>query len=288
MGLFAFRPRVVAEVRRLVPAWPWLNAALACLLSAPVAVQADATGFLERSVRVDGVSYRSQVHVPADYTPKKSWPVLLFLHGSGERGEDGVAQTQVGLPAAIRQDPGRFPVIAVLPQARPNTRWSGAMAKQALRALERSIAEFHGDRRRVYLTGLSMGGQGVWLLAASHPSKFAALAPVCGFIRIEGDDDVIDEAQDRALLAQYPQMLSRDPYAGFARRIGRTPAWIFHGAVDDVVPVEQARALAQAMGATGAEVRFSEYAGVNHGAWDRAYAEPDLLRWLLSHRLGQR
>lgn len=161
------------------------------------------------------------------------------------------------------------------------------MAAQAMRALDKSIAEFHGDPQRVYLTGLSMGGQGVWLLAAAHPHTFAALAPISSFLRLPDDEDVTDPAVDRALLAQFPELSESDPEAGFARRIGPTPVWIFHGAADDLVPPEHARRMNRAMRAAGGEVRYSEYEGVNHGAWDRAYAEPELVSWLLSHRLGQ-
>ena len=253
------------------------------IMAGPCSASGGETGFLDRSVTVDGASYRYQVYVPLDYTPDKSWPVTLFLHGSGERGEDGLAQTQAGIGDAIRRDRKRFPMIVVMPQAPANTRWSGARATLAMAALESAIVEFHGDRQRLYLTGMSMGGQGVWLLAAANPRKFAALAPVCGFLRLENDDDVIDPAQDQALLAQFPELLEPDPAAAFARRIGKTPVWIFHGAADDLVPPENARALDRAMRAGGGEVRYSEYEGVDHGAWDRAYAEPDLVSWLLSH-----
>ena len=187
------------------------------IMAGPCFASGGETGFLDRSVTVDGASYRYQVYVPLDYTPDKSWPVTLFLHGSGERGEDGIAQTQAGIGDAIRRDRKRFPMIVVMPQAPANTRWSGARATLAMKALEESIVEFHGDRQRLYLTGMSMGGQGVWLLAAANPRKFAALAPVCGFLRLENDDDVIDPAQDRALLAQFPELLEPDPAAAFAR-----------------------------------------------------------------------
>jgi predicted peptidase len=262
-----------------------LTFSVVAMAAGPVLAHARDTGFLDRSVTVDGVDYRYQVYVPIDYTPKKSWPVVLFLHGSGERGDDGSLQAQAGIGSAIRGDRKRFPMIVVMPQARPNTRWSGAMAAQAMQALERSIAEFHGDRQRVYLTGLSMGGQGVWLLAAAHPHTFAALAPISSFLRLENDDDVTDPRVDRAMLAQFPELLAADPAAAFARRIDKTPVWIFHGAVDDLVPPENARRLNLAMRAAGGEVRYSEYEGVNHGAWDRAYAEPELVPWLLAHRL---
>lgn len=257
------------------------------MVAGPGVAFATDTGFLDRKVTVDGVTYRYQVYVPVDYTPEQSWPIALFLHGSGERGDDGSVQTQVGIGVAIRGDRKRFPMIVVMPQARANTRWSGAMAAQALQALEQSITEFHGDRQRVYLTGLSMGGQGVWLLAASKPHTFAALVPISSFLKLDNDDDVMDPAQDQALLVQFPELSAKDPFAAFARRIGKTPVWIFHGGADNLVPVQQPRQLAQAMRAGGSEVRYSEYAGGNHGAWDRAYAEPELVPWLLSQRLDK-
>ncbi len=264
-----------------------LSLSLLALAAGPVLAHTRDTGFLDRSVVVDGVRYRYQVYVPVDYTVTKPWPVVLFLHGSGERGTDGSAQAQTGIGSAIRSDRKRFPMIVVMPQARPNTRWSGTMAAQAMQALEKSITEFHGDRQRVYLTGLSMGGQGVWLLAAAHPHTFAALAPISSFLRLENDDDVTDPAVDRALLAQFPELLEQVPAAAFAKRIDKTPAWIFHGAADDLVLPENARQLNRAMRAAGGEVRYSEYDGVNHGAWDRAYAEPELIPWLLAHRLDK-
>ena len=262
----------------------WL---LALLLVSGVAMAGD-TGFLDRTVVVDGVSYRYQVYVPVDYTPAKRWPIALFLHGSGERGDDGSKQAQVGIGAAIRADRSHFPMIVVMPQARTNTRWSGAMAAQAIKALEQSSKEFHGDPQRTYLTGLSIGGQGVWLLAAAYPHRFAAIAPVCGFLQLDHDDDVSDPAWNGAVPVQFPELLASDPDAAMVKRIGKTPAWIFHGAADDVVPPENSRRMHAALQAAGVEVRYSEFEGVNHGAWDRAYAEPELVNWLLAHRLDSR
>lgn len=263
--------------------------ALVLALSAATgAASAGDTGFLDRQVSIGGVSYRYQVYVPVDYTPAKAWPVVLFLHGSGERGNDGSKQAQAGIGSAIRGDRRRFPMIVVMPQARENTRWTGAMAVQAMMALEQSISEFHGDRRRVYLTGLSMGGQGVWLLAAAHPHRFAALVPISSFLHMENDDDVSDPAVDRALLAEFPELAGPDPERRFVDRIGKLPVWIFHGGSDDLVPPPNAQRLAAAMGASGSEVRYSEYAGGNHGAWDRAYGDPGLVPWLLAHSLPAR
>jgi predicted peptidase len=245
------------------------------------------TGFLDRSVTVDGVSHRYQVYVPIDYRPDKSWPVALFLHGSGERGDDGAKQTQVGIGSAIRADRARFPMIVVMPQARADTHWTGAMAAQAVSALDQSMAEFNGDPQRVYLTGMSRGGQGVWLVAAANPGKFAAIAPICGYLRLKTPADIPEPDYDQALLAQFPELAGESDVAAFASRFGKTPAWIFHGSADDIVSPDYSRRMHQALRGNGGDVRYTEYEGVNHGSWDRAYAEPELVPWLLSHRLGE-
>src|SRR5258708_27315142 len=131
------------------------------------------TGFLDRTVSVSGTEYRYQVFVPANFTQKKTWPVVLFLHGSGERGDDGLIQTDVGIGHAIRLSNSRLPFIVVMPQCRKEKIWGdSAMQAQALAALDATIKEFHGDRNRVYLTGLSMGGYGTWEIAATHPGRF--------------------------------------------------------------------------------------------------------------------
>jgi predicted peptidase len=267
----------------------WRALAVAALAAVALAASAGTrpavqTGFLDRQVVVDGVGYRYQVFVPAGYTPKREWPVLLFLHGSGERGDDGLKQTTVGLPSAIRYDRARFPMVVVMPQAREGARWYGANAEQAMAALDAATAEFHGDRDRTYLSGLSMGGQGTWLLAAQHPERFAAIAPVCGFLRLKNDGDVPDPAVDAALVTEFPEALTEDASTAFATRLGRLPTWIFHGALDDVVPVHNARRMHAALQARGAEVRYTEYPQANHNAWDAAYAEPELIPWLLAHR----
>ncbi|MDP2368396.1 prolyl oligopeptidase family serine peptidase [Rhodoferax sp.] len=265
-----------------------LGIMVAIVLAAPGTAVAGETGFLQRSVTLDGVSYRYQVYLPAQHTPTRAWPIALFLHGSGERGDDGRAQAQVGIGSAIRADPGRFPLVVVMPQARRDTRWTGAMAAQALKALDQSIAEFNGDPRRVYLTGLSMGGQGVWFLAAHNPNKFAAIAPVCGFVVGNRDANALGLRQEPASSVEFAEFLEPDAFTAFARRIGKVPLWVFHGSADTVVPVEQSRQMVQAMRQGGGEVRFSDYAGVDHNSWDRAYAEPELVPWLLSHQLGAR
>src|ERR1051325_9920667 len=136
------------------------GAALLLVRLVPAAAQRVETGFLDRTVAVGGQSYRYQVYVPADYPAKAAWPVILFLHGSGERGADGLMQTTVGLGPAIRRAAKRFPAIVVFPQMPADSQWVGTPIQVALAALNRALDEFHADRDRVYLTGLSMGGHG--------------------------------------------------------------------------------------------------------------------------------
>ena len=248
-------------------------------LVAPAFCRKHDTGFLDREVEVNRATYRYQVFVPPTFDPHKKWPVILFLHGVGSRGDDGFRQTDIGLPHAIRRQVSRFPFIVVMPQCRKNTKWiDPTMQAEALAALDNSIREFHGDRDRVYLTGLSMGGYGVWDMTAQHPGIFAAYVPISG--GIYGPPKV---PEARVNLAADPNV--RDPYAETAKRIGTTPIWIFHGSDDGTVPVEESRKMAQALKAANANFRYTEYAGVGHDAWDRAYAEPELVPWLLAQTL---
>ena len=247
----------------------------ACAVIAPQ-VQ---TGFLDRTVKVSGIAYRYQVFVPADFSKKKSWPVILFLHGSGERGSDGLIQTDVGIAHAIRLHSSRFPFVVVIPQCQEGKIWGDSdMQIQALAALQESIKEFHGDRHRVYLTGLSMGGFGTWELAARNPGRFAALVPICSGVR-----PLKDWPQLRVTRVGDPRI--PDPYAEIVHRIGSTPVWIFHGDADDAVPVTEARSMADALKAANANFKYTEYPGVGHNSWDSAYAEPDLVPWLLAQSL---
>jgi predicted peptidase len=238
------------------------------------------TGFLDRTIAVSGATYRYQVFVPADFSKHKSWPVILFLHGAGERGSDGLLQTDVGIAHAIRLHSARFPFVVVIPQCGEGKIWGEPdMQAQSLAALQAAIKEFHGDRSRVYLTGLSMGGFGTWELAARNPGRFAALVPICSGIRPQKD-----WPQLRVTLID--DLKITDSYAEIARRIGSTPVWIFHGDADPAVPVTESRHMADALKAANAKFKYTEYPGVGHNSWDQAYAEPDLVPWLLAQSLS--
>jgi predicted peptidase len=246
------------------------------LTSSPRPGEGD-TGFLDRTIKVGDVSYRYQVYIPADWSKKKRWPVILYLHGAGERGSDGIIQTEVGIGTAIRRHAERVPAIVVFPQCLKDRWWpEPEMQAQALKALDQAMKEFNGDPARVYLTGISMGGYGTWAIASSNPSRFAALAPVCGGVRTPPRVAIPSGTPD-------PNAAS-DPYQAVAQKVGSTPVWVFHGGADTVVPVSESRKMVDALKASGGNVRYNEYEGVGHNSWDKAYSEPEFFSWLLSHK----
>ena len=230
------------------------------------------TGFLNRTLELRGVSYRFEVYVPEEWRrdDHKLWPIILFLHGRGERGSEGMWQTQIGLPAAIRDHPDRWPFIVVMPQCAIDRYWTDReMLAVAMSALDRETDEFHGDPARTYLSGLSLGGYGSWELAREYRARWAAIAIAAGGI-------FWSYAPERW---QQASTLSND----YARAVGRTPIWLFHGADDKIVAPRQDELLYSALKASGGHVRLWVYQGLKHDCWTRAYNEPELPRWLLSH-----
>ncbi len=233
------------------------------------------TGFLDRTVTMAGQIYRYQVYIPADYSTETNWPVILFLHGAGERGADGLLQTTVGLGPAIRRKPSRYPAIVIFPQASVDSQWVGAPAEMALATLTQTMGEFSVDPTRVYLTGLSMGGHGTWYLAYRHPELFAAVVPICGwipdFVGFAGSVPVVPADSGAAIPA-------------LARRLAETPVWIFHGEMDSVVPASGSREPAAALQAVSANARYTEYLGLGHNSWDATYASAEFTEWLFAQR----
>jgi predicted peptidase len=229
--------------------------------------------FVQKELQVEGVFHRYQVFVPTRDAGGRHPPVILFLHGSGERGDDNQRQTDVGLGAHIRQHMADFPAIAVFPQTAADQSWSGANARMALAELEASVREFNGDEDRITLTGMSRGGYGVYELALMEPKRFAALVPVCGGITSPG----LNEPLQVEGVATAP-----DPFAAVAQRLQHLPMWIFHGGKDDVVTPDQSRHMVEAMRKIGGNVRYTEFAEAGHNAWDPAYATPELWTWLFA------
>jgi predicted peptidase len=141
-------------------------------------------------------------------------------------------------------------------------------------ALDQVLAEFRTDPDRVYLTGLSMGGNGTWYLAYNNPERFAAIAPICGFVT-----PLVGKSWKAAV-----PMDTGDPFDTLARRITRLPTWIFHGEIDQAVPVEQSRRAAEALRKAGGDVRYTEFLGMDHNVWDATYASPQFITWLFAQR----
>jgi predicted peptidase len=156
------------------------------------------------------------------------------------------------------------------------------MATLALKTLDKTVKEFNGDPQRLYVTGISMGGFGTWTLAAKAPGKFAAIVPICGFVNLKRPD--LPAERKSFVLKDDPFAKSPDSYMAAASQISKVPTWIFHGGADPVIPPEESRRMFQALKASGFDVKYTEYEGVEHNSWDRAYAEPDLVPWLLSQR----
>ncbi len=200
------------------------------------------------------------VYLPPDYQHGESWkwPLVLFLHGAGERGTELTELFRHGLMQHI-QEGKDFPFIVVAPQCPHDWTWDRSLDELDC-LLKDIICNYDVDTQRIYLTGLSMGGIGTWHWGAKHPDIFAALVPICG---------------------------ATMPLLGFPERIAvlkDMPIWVFHGADDQVVPVERSEELVRVLKELNAPVRYTKYAGVGHNSWNRAYAEPELIPWLLSQK----
>lgn len=260
-------------------AWPSLLLPLLLAACATPSAPRDTGAFVERSVEVAGATHRYQVFVPASKAGGGMPPAILFLHGSGERGSDNRKQVEVGIGPHLRAHLDDFPALVVLPQAAEGTEWTDAAGPVAMAALDAALREFHGDPARVYLTGMSMGGYGTWELALQHPARFAALAPVCGGITVDWNDE-------RPGLRAKSVDGAADPFAEAARRLRDVPVWIFHGGKDDIVPPAQSRRMAAALKAAGArDARYTEFPDANHNSWDPAYsATPELWTWLFAQK----
>jgi predicted peptidase len=227
-----------------------------------------AAAFVARTVTVDGVPHDYQVWVPAAYDRARKWPAILFLHGSGERGDENQKQISVGLGPALRDGKLDPQAIVIFPQCPEGQRWVGAPRKIAIAALDATEREFSIDRNRVALTGMSMGGAGAWILAADYPKRWSALAPVCGYIHRPPSLPDADNP-------------TAESFDDFAKRLPRIPIWIFHGSDDTVVPVTESREMARALGVNAA---YTEFAHTGHNAWDPAYTQTHVVEWLAQQK----
>jgi predicted peptidase len=250
------------------------------LCSATASAKQRESGFLNRVLADADGQRRFQVFVPSDYSADRRWPVILFLHGGGEQGNDGMLQTEVGLGSAIRRQPGNWPAIVVFPQVRPGRRWNAQDAAWAMKALEHTQREFATDPARVYLVGMSRGGAGAYYLAYRHPGIFAAALVVCGRVTPAATLDG-QPAPDTDPVVQN----DGDRFAALATRMKSLPVWVFHGDADPVVPVGESRQLVAALRNLGAPVTYTELPGIGHNSWDPAFRNPEVPQWLLGQKL---
>jgi predicted peptidase len=203
-----------------------------------------------RLERVIGGEY--QIFLPRTYTESQvRWPLILFLHGGGERGTD-IEKVKVHGPLKIAAQRSDFPFIVVAPQVDTTLIWSTAR----LDALLDDVQEkYRVDPDRIYVTGLSMGGYGAWHLAMEFPHRFAALVPISG---------------------------GATPSGMCALR--HLPIWVFHGARDDVIKLDRSEELVERLKRCNGNVRFTVYPDAGHDAWTRTYDNPELYDWLLQQR----
>jgi len=232
-----------------------------------------ATGFLDATLE-GGLNPRYVRYVPRDYSPDRPWPLIVFLHGAGERGSDGLLPTEVGLGGAIRRFPERFPALAIFPQCPADRTWE-VMLDDVEAMIQATEAAYAVDPDRIYLTGISMGGYGAFLFAAQRPRRYAALMPVCGGA---------EPADVRRLSTAPPAADAFGHYRDRIAAIAHLPTHIFHGADDTVVPPMRSRQAHRALQNAGAPVHYTEYEGIAHNAWDTAYQDPDNIAWLFEQR----
>jgi predicted peptidase len=240
---------------------------LAVLIAATATVRAQEQGkhgFLDRVYKdPQGNEHKYVLFVPHDYKGDKPFPLILFLHGAGETEGGKKTPVEVGIGPAIKKlGEKEFPFFVLFPQAKAGGqvggRWrgDGDNAKRGLAMMDEIQKNYQIDAKRIYLTGLSMGGMGTWSLAAHYPEKWAAIVPICG----RGD----------------PQT---------AAKFKHIPCWCFHGDADKTVPVEGSRQMIAALKAAGGQPKYDEYPGVGHNSWDRAYGTKELYTWLLQQSL---
>jgi predicted peptidase len=190
-------------------------------------------------------------YLPKGYsTSKERWPLVIFLHGSGEAGTD-LGKLKGGLPGLAAKGK-EFPFVLISPLARSKHWWDVDDLDQLLDFV---LKEYRVDPDRVYLTGLSLGGYGTWDWAEHRPDRFAAIVPIAG---------------------------GGDPLE--ADRLKLVPTWAFQGLVDKVVPVNESIRMVDAMNKTGGHARLTLYPGVGHNSWTRAYDTPELFTWMLAQK----
>lgn len=226
-----------------------------------------------------GLHYNYMLYVPASYDENNPPPMLFFLHGAGERGDDLSKVTVHGPPKLIlstrllerRFGWTEFPFVVIAPQC-PDGEWW--LNEHLIEVMNEAMQKVKVDQSRMYMTGLSMGGFGTWSFASEYPDFFAAIVPICG----SGD------ALGWSGIRSYTQL--DIPKAKIEQLVG-VPVWAFHGESDAVVAIEEQRQTLETFRALGGEAEFTTYPGVGHDSWTTTYNNKDVYDWLLSHQKKQ-
>lgn len=196
------------------------------------------------------------LYLPKDYGEKEILrPTILFLHGAGERGDDLGILGRIALPMVL-EERDDFPFIVISPQCPKGQTWSNEFLITLLRDI---VARYRVDPDRIYLSGLSMGGNGTWNLAMEYPDTFAAIAPVCGW----GNSNLVSRIKD-------------------------IPVWVFHGELDTSVPIASGKEVVDALVKIGGNVKTTFYPGRGHDCWHETYNDPILYEWFLQHKKSDR
>jgi predicted peptidase len=193
------------------------------------------------------------LYLPRDYERKDAWPLLLFLHGAGERGSNIEKVKEHGPPKLVERGT-EFPFIIVSPQCPEGEAWNWKLKSLSV-LLDEVTTHYKVDPDRIYVTGLSMGGFGTWALAAYTPNRFAAIIPICGGGELSS-----------------------------IRRLKNLPIWAFHGAKDPIVPVERSQELMDALKVAHGNMKLTIYHDVGHDSWTATYDNPEIYKWLLEQK----
>jgi predicted peptidase len=231
----------------------------ALVATAPATRGSDAH-FETRAYSFHGAAARYSVWLPPGYGSRHDWPAILFLHGADESGNDGQAPTRVGLGQALQAHHEAWPFVVVFPQKPSDQEEWWEEEPLTLDVVRRAAHDFHFDERKLALIGMSQGGYGAWMLAARFPNRWNSVVAISSYGRART----------------------------IARRVARLPVWAFHGGKDDVVNPDEAKSIVEAIRAEHEgldleiDARLTVYPDAGHDAWDDAFAEPELPRWILA------
>lgn len=224
------------------------------LITPIVASAAEKNETIQQEKMSKNANLKYLLYLPENYEEsKESFPLMLFLHGAGERG-DNLARVKRHGPPKLVEKGKKFPFIVISPQCPQRSWWnSDSLSK----LLDEVVKQYRVDQNRIYVTGLSMGGYGTWALAAKYPDRFAAIAPICGGGNTKS-----------------------------AEKLKSIPIWVFHGAKDSVVKVRLSEVMVEAIKKAGSKnIKFTVYPNANHDSWTKTYDNPELYKWFLKHNL---